>query len=134
MGMRYRFARMDKVVYARMLVVRLDNIIIDGKKIHANVPRYDRNSGSGLPGVRRFRETGKCAEGNFRDNVGAHKTDGGNGNNSGVRNGNNSVVFRVFSCSWPILWAHFFAQTSILPTNLVWTSRGSWLEFHPRQF
>lgn len=41
-GKRYGFARFTEVEDARLLAVRLDNIVIDEKKIHANVPRLDR--------------------------------------------------------------------------------------------
>lgn len=33
---------------ARLLVVKLDNIIIDGKKIHANLPRFESNGSKDL--------------------------------------------------------------------------------------
>lgn len=41
-GKRFGFARFNKVEDVRMLAVRLNNIIIDGKKIHANPPRFSR--------------------------------------------------------------------------------------------
>ncbi|XP_058746741.1 uncharacterized protein LOC131619687 [Vicia villosa] len=41
-GKRYGFARFTNVEDVRMLAVRLDNIVIDGKKMHANVPRFER--------------------------------------------------------------------------------------------
>ncbi|XP_058746152.1 uncharacterized protein LOC131619025 [Vicia villosa] len=42
-GRRFGFARFKEVVDERMVVVRLYNILIDGKKIHANQPRFLRN-------------------------------------------------------------------------------------------
>ncbi|XP_058747128.1 uncharacterized protein LOC131620126 [Vicia villosa] len=48
---RYRFARFTDTEDARLLAVRLDNIIIDGKKIHANLPRIDRWNKLGRLGV-----------------------------------------------------------------------------------
>lgn len=41
-GKRYGFARFSEVEDARMLGVRLDHIVIDRKKMHANIPRYER--------------------------------------------------------------------------------------------
>lgn len=40
LGRRFGFARFREVEDVIMLVVRLDNIMIDGKKIHANPPRF----------------------------------------------------------------------------------------------
>lgn len=42
LGKRYGFVRFSKVEDARVLGIMLDNIMIDGKKIHANVPRFER--------------------------------------------------------------------------------------------
>ncbi|XP_058726543.1 uncharacterized protein LOC131597900 [Vicia villosa] len=42
-GKRFGFARFVEVEDERLLAVRIDNVIIDGKKIHANIPRYQRN-------------------------------------------------------------------------------------------
>lgn len=42
-GKRYGFARFTDVEDARLLAVRFDNILIDGEKIHANIPSVERN-------------------------------------------------------------------------------------------
>lgn len=39
---KFGFARFTGMADARLLAVKLDNIIIDGKKIHANLPIFDR--------------------------------------------------------------------------------------------
>ncbi|CAL5205475.1 unnamed protein product [Lathyrus oleraceus] len=41
-GKIYGFVRFIKVVDARILAVKLDNIFIQGKKIYANIPRFQR--------------------------------------------------------------------------------------------
>ncbi|CAK8566722.1 unnamed protein product [Lathyrus sativus] len=41
-GRRYSFARFRKVYEERLIVARLDSIQIKGKKIFANVPRFQR--------------------------------------------------------------------------------------------
>ncbi|XP_058746360.1 uncharacterized protein LOC131619263 [Vicia villosa] len=41
-GKKFGFARFVEVEDARLLVVKLDNVIVKGKKIHANIPRFDR--------------------------------------------------------------------------------------------
>lgn len=41
-GKKFGFARFKEVVDMRLLAVKLDNIIVDGKKIHANLPRFER--------------------------------------------------------------------------------------------
>lgn len=43
-GKRFGFARFSEVESLRLLAVKLDNIQILGKKIHANLPRFDRRS------------------------------------------------------------------------------------------
>lgn len=43
-GRHFDFARFRGAEDLRMLVVRLDNIIVDGKKIHTNQPRFSRKS------------------------------------------------------------------------------------------
>lgn len=45
MGKRFDFARFKVGEDVRLLAVKLDNIIIDGKKIHANLPRFNRSEG-----------------------------------------------------------------------------------------
>src|SRR3954471_5132177 len=50
LGKRYGFARFKNVEDARMLAVKLDNVLIDGRKIHANLPRFDRRSNRGEGG------------------------------------------------------------------------------------
>lgn len=42
MGKRSSFARFVNMEDGRMLAVRLDNILIDGKKIHVNIPRFGK--------------------------------------------------------------------------------------------
>lgn len=46
-GRRFSFARFSRVDDIRVLGVRLDNIMIDGSKFHANRPRFNRR---GVPG------------------------------------------------------------------------------------
>ncbi|CAK8575923.1 unnamed protein product [Lathyrus sativus] len=41
-GKRYRFVRFRKVAYERIIEVKLYNIHIQGKKIYANTPRFQR--------------------------------------------------------------------------------------------
>lgn len=41
-GKRFGFVRFWKVKKERMLSVKLDNIFIEGKKIHANIPKFHR--------------------------------------------------------------------------------------------
>lgn len=41
-GKKFGFARFKEADDARLVVVRLDNIIIDGNKIHVNLPRFER--------------------------------------------------------------------------------------------
>lgn len=42
MGKNFGFARFIDVEDARFLVVKEDNIIVEGKKIHTNLPRFER--------------------------------------------------------------------------------------------
>ncbi|XP_058749527.1 uncharacterized protein LOC131622508 [Vicia villosa] len=42
-GKRFGFARFENVEDGRVLAVKLDNILIDGRKIHANLPRFSRS-------------------------------------------------------------------------------------------
>lgn len=51
-GKRFGFARF-KNVEERLLAVKLDNIIIDGRKIYANQPRFSRSEGKGREEVKR---------------------------------------------------------------------------------
>ncbi|CAI8593122.1 unnamed protein product [Vicia faba] len=44
MGKQFGFARLIEVDDARMMAVRLNNVHIMGKKIHVNVPRFERTS------------------------------------------------------------------------------------------
>ncbi|XP_058747156.1 uncharacterized protein LOC131620160 [Vicia villosa] len=44
-GKRFGFARFSEVEDGRLLAVRLDNILILGKKIHVNLPRFARGVG-----------------------------------------------------------------------------------------
>lgn len=46
-GKRSGFERFIDVDDGRLLAIRLDNIVIEGKKIHVNLPRFDRNQGGG---------------------------------------------------------------------------------------
>ncbi|XP_058740820.1 uncharacterized protein LOC131613142 [Vicia villosa] len=57
-GRRFGFARFRGVDDVRMLAVRLDNILIDGKKIHANPPRYERNNAADMTRAKQFSSTG----------------------------------------------------------------------------
>ncbi|XP_058734163.1 uncharacterized protein LOC131605882 [Vicia villosa] len=41
-GKRFGFARFTDVEDGRILAIRLDNILIEGKKIHVNLPRFKR--------------------------------------------------------------------------------------------
>ncbi|XP_058733676.1 uncharacterized protein LOC131605320 [Vicia villosa] len=43
-GKRFGFARFSDVEDARVLGVKLDNVAFEGKKIHANIPRFERQS------------------------------------------------------------------------------------------
>ncbi|CAI8606742.1 unnamed protein product [Vicia faba] len=43
-GKRFGFARFMEIEEERLFSVKLDNVIIDGKKIHANQPRFGRKS------------------------------------------------------------------------------------------
>ncbi|XP_058775265.1 uncharacterized protein LOC131649523 [Vicia villosa] len=61
-GKRFGFARFVEVTDGRLLAVRLDNIIIAGKKIHVNVPRFDRRQ---VGGVRNFGNSVRGNQGNF---------------------------------------------------------------------
>ncbi|CAI8594474.1 unnamed protein product [Vicia faba] len=49
-GKRYGFSRFKGVTDERVFAVRLDNVMIDGKKIHANTHRFVRKS-EGMKGV-----------------------------------------------------------------------------------
>lgn len=40
LGKRSGFARFKEIKDGRLFAVKLDNVIIDGKKIHANLPQY----------------------------------------------------------------------------------------------
>lgn len=48
----FGFARFKNVEMERLLAVKLDNIIIDGRKIYANQPRFSREEGKGTENVR----------------------------------------------------------------------------------
>lgn len=41
-GKRFGFARFSEVEDARLLAIKLDNVIIEDSKIHANIPTYER--------------------------------------------------------------------------------------------
>lgn len=41
-GRRYGFVRFRKVCDEKLLAVQLDNIFIKSKKLHANIPRFQR--------------------------------------------------------------------------------------------
>ncbi|CAK8575343.1 unnamed protein product [Lathyrus sativus] len=43
-GRRYDFVRFRKVNDERILAVKLDNIQIQGRKLHTNVPRFQRTT------------------------------------------------------------------------------------------
>lgn len=46
-GKHFGFARFKGVEDEILLAVKLGDIFIDGKKIHANRPRFSRNEGKG---------------------------------------------------------------------------------------
>ncbi|XP_058759400.1 uncharacterized protein LOC131632679 [Vicia villosa] len=46
-GKRFGFARFKGIIDEKLLTIKLDNIIIDGNKIHVNQPRFDRGSRDG---------------------------------------------------------------------------------------
>lgn len=52
-GKRFGFARLKNVEDERLMEVKLDNTIIDGRKIYANQPRFDRSEGKGREEVMR---------------------------------------------------------------------------------
>ncbi|XP_058784296.1 uncharacterized protein LOC131659072 [Vicia villosa] len=58
-GKRFGFARFKEVKDERMLAVKLDNIQIDGRKIHANQPRFNRNEGKEVPVKTQNRDGGR---------------------------------------------------------------------------
>lgn len=41
----FGFARFQEVGDERVFAVKLDNVLIDGRKIHVNLPRFERKSG-----------------------------------------------------------------------------------------
>ncbi|CAI8618038.1 unnamed protein product [Vicia faba] len=43
-GKKFGFARFQKVEDEKVFVVKLDNVMIEGRKIHANLPRFDRKA------------------------------------------------------------------------------------------
>ncbi|CAI8600797.1 unnamed protein product [Vicia faba] len=48
LGKKFGFVRFKDVADAQILAVKLDNVIVDGKKIHANLPRFERKVGTVL--------------------------------------------------------------------------------------
>ncbi|XP_058763176.1 uncharacterized protein LOC131636584 [Vicia villosa] len=58
-GKRFGFARFKEVKDERMLAVKLDNIQIDGRKIHANQPRFNRQGGKEEPVILQNRDGGR---------------------------------------------------------------------------
>ncbi|XP_058774651.1 uncharacterized protein LOC131648933 [Vicia villosa] len=44
LGKKFGFVRFEEVEDGRLLAVRCDNVMIMGKKIHANLPRFERSS------------------------------------------------------------------------------------------
>ncbi|XP_058759866.1 uncharacterized protein LOC131633166 [Vicia villosa] len=46
-GKRFGFGRFKGVQDEKLLAIKLDNILIDGKKIHVNKPRFNRSEGKG---------------------------------------------------------------------------------------
>lgn len=64
-GKRYGFGKFARVEDVRMLAVRFDNILIEGKKIYANVPRFGRNSIHGGFGAQAKEEGRKASSGSF---------------------------------------------------------------------
>lgn len=57
-GRKFGFARFIKVEEVRLLAVKVDNVIIEGKKIHANLLRFERLRGKEAVNVNR-REGGR---------------------------------------------------------------------------
>lgn len=93
-GKRYEFARISNVEDATMLVMRLDNIMIDGRKIHANMSRFERNRGFGVPEATRFGEGRKNAFGKDKVTNDFQK--------DGVDRGSNNGVWRGFSFAYVV--------------------------------
>ncbi|XP_058749783.1 uncharacterized protein LOC131622758 [Vicia villosa] len=86
LGKRFGFARFVGVEEARLLGVRLDNIIIDGKKIHANVPRFERsisNRGNSMARGKVAEESGVRA----KESSEPEKVSESRNNNQGYRKG-----------------------------------------------
>lgn len=50
MRKRFGYAKFKLGEDARLLALNLDNIIINGKKIHMNLPRFNINEGEGRKG------------------------------------------------------------------------------------
>ncbi|XP_058746554.1 uncharacterized protein LOC131619483 [Vicia villosa] len=79
-GKRFGFACFPGIEDGRLFAVRLDNIIITGRQIHANLPRFQRgklvgdsgfvNQSIGGGGSKVGKE---AAEGNFRDGMGSRR-------------------------------------------------------------
>lgn len=42
-GRRYGFARLFNVRDDKIMETKLDNVFLEGRKLHANVPRFQRN-------------------------------------------------------------------------------------------
>lgn len=47
-GRKYGFARFRNVGDEKMLAVKLDNLVLEGRKLFANIPRFQRPSGEGF--------------------------------------------------------------------------------------
>lgn len=74
-GKRYDFNMFKGVEDARVLAVKLDNILIDGRKIHVNLPMFDRGSGKGGMGTNLRQHPGysRRAESGIREEIIAWK-------------------------------------------------------------
>lgn len=62
-GKRSGFARFSKVEDLKLLAIKLDNVTIYGKQIHANPPRFERGGG----------KEGFNSKGGFRKNIDIHQ-------------------------------------------------------------
>lgn len=87
LGKRFGFVRMINMEDVRLLAVRLDNILVDGRMIHANLPRFDRNRGNNAMGGSGFRDRRKFESGKEKGRFIFQKDWGASGRVRGFRNG-----------------------------------------------
>ncbi|CAI8614976.1 unnamed protein product [Vicia faba] len=93
-GKRFGFVRFFNVADERLMVIKLDNIIIGTKKIHANLPRFNRDSGRRL-------DKGKEQLGHEIKGVSAGNTEQKGGNNQRTYGGNAKTYARVVNNNQP---------------------------------